>query len=195
MTKRFASQKKFLQAILDAIPSFVFVADRDVRIIHANHAALRMLGEKPELILRRLCGDVLHCIHARESIDVCGTTKFCLDCVVRNGINSAFGGMSVIRQKSKMNLQELDEIREVQFLVTTSPFEYSGELLCLLVLEDITELTELGRLIPICSNCKNIRTDEEYWEQLESYLLKHTNLAFTHSICPECIKKLYPKVK
>jgi len=192
MTEQLVDQGGFPEAILDAIPAFIFVIDHDVRIIHANSAALHMHGDKPELILRRLCGDVLHCIYAGGAIDVCGTTKFCSDCVTRGAVQSALGGTAVIRQKSKMKIQEHDGIREVHFLVTTSPFEHVKTSYVLLVLEDVTQLVEFGRLIPICSSCKKVRNDKEYWEQLEGYLLKHTDLKFTHGICPECIKKLYP---
>jgi PAS domain S-box-containing protein len=46
---------------------------------------------------------------------------------------------------------------------------------------------------PICSNCKKIRDDKGYWSQIESYIAKHSEADFTHSICPECAKKLYPE--
>ncbi len=54
-------------------------------------------------------------------------------------------------------------------------------------------LKTLGGLIPICSNCKKIRDDKGYWEQLELYIRDHSDLEFSHGICPECAKKLYPE--
>jgi len=56
----------------------------------------------------------------------------------------------------------------------------------------ISEVKKLSGLLPICSNCKGIRDDKGYWNQLEKYLSEHTDAGFTHSICPECYKKLYP---
>jgi hypothetical protein len=50
----------------------------------------------------------------------------------------------------------------------------------------------LRSLLPICSNCKNIRDDKGYWKQLESYITEHTGALFSHSMCPDCAKKLYP---
>lgn len=47
-------------------------------------------------------------------------------------------------------------------------------------------VTELRRLVPICSYCRNIRNDQDYWEQIENYLRRHTDLEFTHGICPSC---------
>jgi hypothetical protein len=52
----------------------------------------------------------------------------------------------------------------------------------------------LSGLIPICASCKKIRDDKGYWNQLESYLKAHSDADFTHGICPECVKKLYPQL-
>ena len=46
--------------------------------------------------------------------------------------------------------------------------------------------------LPICTHCKKIRDDKGYWNQLESYIEKHSDAVFTHGICKECIEKLYP---
>jgi hypothetical protein len=47
-------------------------------------------------------------------------------------------------------------------------------------------------LLPICSGCKKIRDDKGYWSQVEKYIQKHSEATFTHSLCPDCLKKLYP---
>jgi PAS domain S-box-containing protein len=53
-----------------------------------------------------------------------------------------------------------------------------------------TEIEQLRNLLPICSYCKKIRNDSNYWEQIESYMSNHSNVLFTHGICPECSKKV-----
>ncbi len=67
---------------------------------------------------------------------------------------------------------------------------------------DITELKDtiakvdtLSGLLPICSNCKKIRDDKGYWNRLEGYIQEHSDAEFTHGICPECVKKLYPDLR
>lgn len=50
----------------------------------------------------------------------------------------------------------------------------------------------LNGLLPICSSCKKIRNDYGYWDQLEGYICDHSEADFSHSICPDCIKKIYP---
>lgn len=58
----------------------------------------------------------------------------------------------------------------------------------------LSEVKTLSGLLPICSSCKKIRDDQGYWEQLETYFRKHSDILFTHGICPDCMKKLYPDV-
>ena len=56
------------------------------------------------------------------------------------------------------------------------------------------EIRTLKGFIPICANCKKIRDDRGYWESVEEYIGKHSDAVFSHSICPECTKKLYPDI-
>lgn len=51
------------------------------------------------------------------------------------------------------------------------------------------EVSELSGLLPICSYCKSIRDDHNYWQQLEGYLSTHTEATFSHGICPKCYQK------
>ena len=55
------------------------------------------------------------------------------------------------------------------------------------------QVKQLSGLLPICSSCKMIRDDQGYWHQVEAYIGAHTGVDFSHSICPDCRVKLYPK--
>ena len=52
----------------------------------------------------------------------------------------------------------------------------------------------LSGLLPICACCKKIRDDKGYWNQIESYIQKHSDAEFSHGICPDCFKALYPEI-
>jgi phosphoserine phosphatase RsbU/P len=57
-------------------------------------------------------------------------------------------------------------------------------------LEDaLAHVKQLHGLLPICSYCKKIRDDQNYWEQVESYIGRHTEAQFSHGICPDCYAK------
>lgn len=59
----------------------------------------------------------------------------------------------------------------------------------------LSEVKTLRGFIPICANCKSIRDDTGYWNQIETYIKKHSDAVFSHSICPDCAKKLYPDLE
>ena len=58
----------------------------------------------------------------------------------------------------------------------------------------LAKVRTLSGLLPICSSCKKIRDDKGYWNQIESYIHTHSEVQFSHSICPDCAKKLYPEL-
>ncbi|MCX8044870.1 MAG: response regulator transcription factor [Desulfobacterota bacterium] len=60
--------------------------------------------------------------------------------------------------------------------------------------QTLEHIRTLRGLLPICANCKKIRNDQGYWEKVEVYIRNHTEADFTHGICPECAKKLYPEL-
>ena len=55
----------------------------------------------------------------------------------------------------------------------------------------LSEIRQLKGIVPICSSCKKIRDDKGFWQQVETYVRNHTDAEFSHSICPECVKKIY----
>ncbi len=57
----------------------------------------------------------------------------------------------------------------------------------------LSEIKVLQGLLPICSGCKKIRDDKGSWNQLEIFIRDHSGADFTHSICPDCAKALYPE--
>ncbi len=61
--------------------------------------------------------------------------------------------------------------------------------------EAIDHIDTLSGLLPICSSCKKIRSDDGYWEEVEGYVTRHSEAVFSHGICPDCIDKLYPELK
>ncbi len=56
----------------------------------------------------------------------------------------------------------------------------------------LSHAKKLSGLLPICTHCKKIRDDKGYWNQIESYLEKHSDASLSYSICRECAKKYYP---
>jgi two-component system, cell cycle sensor histidine kinase and response regulator CckA len=59
--------------------------------------------------------------------------------------------------------------------------------------ETLSKVKTLSGLLPICASCKMIRDDHGYWQKLETYVREHSGAEFSHSICPDCMDRLYPE--
>jgi hypothetical protein len=57
----------------------------------------------------------------------------------------------------------------------------------------VNRIKILEGFLPICANCKKIRNQEDQWQQIEKYISDHTLVTFSHSVCPECLRKYYPE--
>jgi hypothetical protein len=58
----------------------------------------------------------------------------------------------------------------------------------------LASVKTLNGLLPICSSCKKVRDDTGYWSQIETYVSSHSDAEFSHGLCPECARKLYPNL-
>ena len=73
--------------------------------------------------------------------------------------------------------------REQELLLRTQELEHA-----------LREVKVLRGFIPICANCKRVRTDTGDWQRLEYYIQKHSEAEFSHGICQQCTKEMYPEV-
>ena len=59
----------------------------------------------------------------------------------------------------------------------------------------LSTVKQLKGLLPICASCKKIRDDKGYWNQIEGFIEQNSDAQFSHGICPDCLKQLYPGLK
>ena len=107
----------------------------------------------------------------------------------KNGFNendakmaSGFGELAAIALQNARNLDKRDIA------------EKSNEKLILELKQALANVKQLSGLLPICAHCKKIRDDKGYWNQIEAYIQEHSEAQFSHGICKECAKKLYPEL-
>ena len=101
------------------------------------------------------------------------------------------GSLCVIdRTPRKLGVQQASALEKLASLVVTQMElrRVSQELA-----EAATNIKTLSGLLPICSHCKAIRNDKDYWQTVEMYIKAHTDAVFSHGICPNCTKKHYPE--
>lgn len=184
---------EYHRVILNAMPCPVFVVEEEVRILDFNTAAGKLLNEQRERVLQRRIGEILHCLHATEGPEGCGLTPACAQCPIRMSVNCALGGEAPLRQTAKLDVLQDGQVVEALFLVTVAPFVFENIKLALLILEDVREMALLRQMLPICSHCKQVRDDKNYWQSVESYLSDHLEIDCTHSLCPDCAEALFPE--
>jgi transcriptional regulator with PAS, ATPase and Fis domain len=190
-----SDSSEMLRTVFDAIPSLVFVVDEDVRIQEYNTAAAELLLGNRETVLRHRGGEVMHCLHSKDTPKGCGHGEWCGDCVIRNSVTEAFKGNRVIRRRTKIEIVRIEEKIEIYALITASPFLFKNKPFVLLVIEDISEINELQRMIPICSVCKEVRDEKETWSRVEAYFKRHWDIDFSHGLCPKCYKRQMEQIK
>ena len=179
------------RALLNALPLWAFVVDRDMRVLDLNDAAAAAFASDDALVLDRRGGEVLHCLHALDAPGGCGRGPFCADCIIRNSVGEAMRGGRVSRRRAKVTLVTSGLKQDHELLVSASPIPGGPEKTALLIIEDVSELTTLRDIIPICARCKRVRDDQEYWTSVEAYFREHLGVGFSHGVCPECHEEMY----
>jgi PAS domain-containing protein len=182
----------FLREVFDAIPAMLLIVDDDVKILHLNATASTGLGLDIKDVHKKRGGEALHCVHSTDVPAGCGRAPFCRDCVIRNAVTAAIEGGTTYRKATRMEFLGGGEKKELHLMVTAAPFKHDGKTYVLLTLENVSELIRLQSLLPICMHCKRIRNDDGYWSDVAVYFNERLDVDFSHGLCDECLKKLYP---
>ena len=83
-------------------------------------------------------------------------------------------------------------IESFQDITALKKLEKEKEHLIACLRESLANVKLLSGFLPICASCKKIRDDKGYWNQIEAYLRDHSDAKFSHGLCPDCTRDLYP---
>jgi len=173
---------------LDAIPSYVFLMDRDMVIHDYNAASAALVNSDRQMVLFERGGDALHCIRSTDHPAGCGHSVRCVSCRLRRAVMAAYDTSAPVRQEARMELRASAGPKVLHCVLTASPITLGSQKLVLLVIEDISELVALRRLLPICMYCKKVRDAEQRWSDVETYLHENLDVLLSHGICPACFE-------
>ncbi len=107
-------------------------------------------------------------------------------CIWVLGLFGIFGGHRLLKKQEKARFRVIRELGQTEEALRKERDKLRAAL---------DEVRHLSGLLPICANCKKIRDDKGYWNRIEKYICDHSEAQFSHSICPDCAKKLYPELK
>ena len=191
---RLSKRESRISTILDSIRGGVLLIDPPTGVIlEANHEAARIIGVGKDEIIGKIR-------HAEIFSDAAVST-------VKQGNSEKLNGVET-------TVTRLDG-RAIPVLVSASSIALDGKAYVLESLIDISrrkkleeererliaelqahlaEIKTLQGFLPICSNCKKVRDDDGYWQQIEQYIQDHSQAEFSHSICPDCMREMYPDV-
>lgn len=187
----FLERHRLLRAALDVMPIAVLIIDRAFVLRDRNAAGAAFLGAAVDRTLGRLSGEALHCVNALGAPAGCGTSPACPDCPLRGAVGESLGRGAPVRRRWTLQRDSGQGARRQQLIVTAADLPGAEEPVSLVVIEDFSEFAELRSLVPICAACKKIRSDSDYWEQVENYLERHMDLTFTHGLCPACLENFF----
>jgi len=105
--------------------------------------------------------------------------------IIKTGIEKPFNLIFLDLDKANQDLTKEIEVR--------LQIQKEKEKLIDSLKQAVEEIKTLQGMLPICSICKNIRDDQGYWNCIESYFAKHSELVFSHGLCPDCAHKHYPE--
>jgi len=183
-----------LKSVLDTIQAGIVVIDPETHVIvGVNAAAGKMVGAPREQILGSVCQK--HICPADKG--QCPITDLGQSLENAEQVLLTAGGKKIPILKTVVSvvLSGREHLLE-SFLDITERKQAEEEREGLIgeLQEALAKVKTLSGLLPICASCKRIRDDQGYWQQIEAYIRDHSEAEFSHSVCPECAKKLYPEV-
>jgi len=196
-------ERNLLRAVIDNMPDLFFYKDTEGHYVLNNHAHLRSIGVKdqseatgrtsasfnPPELARQYLEDEMQIVRSGEAIlekeepalhrDT-GEQRWHLTSKIplkdsQGKIVGIVGISHDITEQKKAAAEREKLIRDLQ--------------------SALVDVKTLSGLVPICANCKKIRDDKGYWTQIEAYIQERTPAHFSHGICPDCAKVLYPEYK
>jgi DNA-binding response OmpR family regulator len=192
--ERLEEEKAKTESILAAIGDGISIQDLDLTIVYQNKIHIGFFGDhqgekcyQAYMHIDRPCAPcpVLTTIedgriHTNEMTKPVVNGTSCFETTtspLRDAAGDIIAGIEVVRnvdQRKKLEQERENLIHDLT--------------------EALANIKTLSGLIPICANCKKIRQDSGYWQQIEAFVSDHSEAKFSHGICPECVKKLYPEI-
>lgn len=194
--------KQMLEDIAQGITENILVLSKDYKVLWANKTALLESGFSIEEIYGDYCFRVTH--HREQPCepphDRCPVQD-----VLKTGASIIYEHIHFDKNNNQRYVEVSaypitdDEGNIIKFIHISrdiskrKQLEQERERLISELKESFENIKTLKGLIPICASCKKIRDDEGFWSQVETYISEHSDAQFSHGICPDCMKELYPE--
>jgi len=191
---------RFLQGLIEAIPNPVFCKNVQLRYVACNKAFEAFIGRDRKDIIGKSVYEMappdLARIYNRKDVELLTDVKQRTQ-VYEFRVNHADGTQHEVIFSKAVYFQNDGSvgglIGVINDITERKHLEKEREQLIVKLQEALSQVKQLSGLLPICSSCKKIRDDKGYWNQIETYISEHSEALFSHGLCPDCGKKLYPQ--
>lgn len=183
--------------IIETSQEGVWIIDLEGRVQFVNRRLADLLGYSPEEMTDCSIADFISCEENSRMQEVMEQflqgkrERYDGLCFRRKDGSRLWGIVSV----SPISVGDGDHVGSLGMFTDISErklMEKERERMILELQEALANVKTLSGLLPICASCKKIRDDKGYWNRIEEYIRDRTEAEFSHSICPDCRKKLYP---
>ncbi len=141
--KRFFRENNSVSNLLDALPCGVLAITGDGKVVRLNNVIEQIFGVKKVELIGKGYGKALGCINTCEGGDRCGSANGCADCEVRKLALMALYSNDKKRRRVALQVNINSHVKDVSFLMCASPLKFGGDRLCILTIEDITNLKSI----------------------------------------------------
>jgi len=177
--------------LIESMGDGVLVLDNEYKAVDINPAAWRLTGLEPASSIGRNVETLLS-----------SWPEFLASCRDDETLQQEIPGRGNVLQCLDMHIIRLNDRRGhkrgkliiLRDITARKQLEAEREELIHTLQDAMARVKTLSGLLPICASCKKIRDDQGYWHQVEVYIHERSEADFSHGICPECARKLYPEI-
>lgn len=201
--RQLRAQRELLRVTLHSIGEGVIAADTDGLITFINPVAALLTGWPVDEAMGKPLAEVLRIADESTGEAFTGPRQHILDS--RRTVSATShsrllgrGGRDVPIESNSAPIRDDDGRISGMVLVfrdisARKRAEAEKDAMIAELKDAMGKIKTLSGLLPICAACKKIRDDKGYWNQIELYIKKHSEAEFTHGLCPDCGKRLYPQ--
>jgi len=176
--------------VLENIDDAILVVDSLNRVVDFNESCRKLFGFDKEIILKPLTEVLKPLVPYLQEIN--SSQMFSSELTLGEGSASRTYSLRVYelfsqRQSLRGRIFHFNDITERKVA------EQEREKIITKLKDALEKVDTLSGYLPICSSCKKIRDDQGYWEEVEKYISSHSKAQFSHTLCNECMQRLYPK--
>jgi PAS domain S-box-containing protein len=195
--------ENLFRKVFDMLPVGLWISDKNGKVQKGNPAGIKIWGAEPLVDQDGYGAFRARRLPSKEEI---APHDWALSHTVKEGVTvvdelleiDAFDG----QKKTILNFTApvLDDKGQIEAAIVVNwdvtelkRTEAAREKLIQELQKALSQVRKLSGMLPICASCKKIRDDQGYWQQVEAYITTHSEAEFSHGVCPECAKKLYPE--